>query len=149
MTPKQVIIDGNKKKCSYCKEIKLLTEFVEDPRTTSGKTARCKKCIYTANNTRYHSSATFRERSKLQRKKSALKIRYGLSLDDVSKMLKDQDNNCAICQQDITQDINIDHNHSNGKVRQILCTPCNLGLGGFKDNPEVLMMAANYLRKHQ
>ncbi len=39
----------------------------------------------------------------------------------------------------------IDHDHSTGKVRGLLCSCCNTGIGMFKDNPDVLDRAAFYL----
>lgn len=44
---------------------------------------------------------------------------------------------------------NIDHDHKTGKVRGILCQGCNLGLGGFRDNPGYLLSALSYLNKNK
>lgn len=51
---------------------------------------------------------------------------------------------CAICQHE-TAVLHIDHCHENNKVRGLLCGSCNRGLGMFKDNPELLKAAAEYL----
>jgi len=40
----------------------------------------------------------------------------------------------------------LDHNHENGQIRGVLCHGCNLGLGGFKDNPNLLLKAIRYVR---
>lgn len=60
---------------------------------------------------------------------------------------------CAICRRKFSkaslraQD-NIDHDHSTGSVRAILCGYCNVGLGQFKDSPSLLRAAADYLERH-
>jgi hypothetical protein len=41
----------------------------------------------------------------------------------------------------------IDHDHTTGEVRGLLCPTCNAGLGHFKDSPELLLKAALYLQK--
>jgi hypothetical protein len=43
----------------------------------------------------------------------------------------------------------VDHNHETGKVRELLCTQCNKALGQLYDSPDLLEIAAKYLRKHQ
>ena len=46
-------------------------------------------------------------------------------------------------------DLDLDHDHQTGFVRDYLCAGCNTGLGAFKDDPDVLDKAAEYLRRHQ
>ena len=59
-------------------------------------------------------------------------------------MMAEQKGLCAICQTQL-EESNIDHDHTTGEVRGLLCTPCNLGIGMFKDNPDVLNRAIRYL----
>lgn len=69
--------------------------------------------------------------------------RYGLTTDQYESLLKKQDGKCAIC---LGKDArNIDHCHSTGKVRGLLCGNCNLALGLLKDNRDVLLRAISYL----
>lgn len=55
-----------------------------------------------------------------------------------------QKGKCAICKIDMTS-LCIDHCHKTNKIRGLLCNPCNLGLGNFKDNPKYLKKAIKYL----
>ena len=85
-----------------------------------------------------------------------LKKFYGLTLEDYRRMGEAQNWKCAICgSAETTKDkdggprqMPVDHDHSTGKVRALLCTQCNRGLGFFKDSMERLEQAAAYLRKH-
>ena len=52
---------------------------------------------------------------------------------------------CVICGDTQDQQLAIDHDHSTGAVRGALCSRCNLGLGHFRDDPELLRFAALYL----
>lgn len=81
---------------------------------------------------------------------------HGIRGIDVLAMLKDQDGKCAICASEIRffttrgdiQGINVDHCHATGKVRALLCGHCNRGLGLFNDDPDRLLAAASYLKRH-
>lgn len=77
-----------------------------------------------------------------------LKNRYALSVDQYNTMLQQQNNKCAICKEIFSSKICVDHNHTTGKVRSLLCTPCNVGLGFFKENAETLTKAIEYLKEH-
>lgn len=69
---------------------------------------------------------------------------YGIDDATFKLMLKAQDNKCAICREPFGK-VHVDHDHTTGKVRALLCVPCNLGLGSFKDNIDSLMKATSYL----
>lgn len=87
-----------------------------------------------------------------------LKKRYGLTPEDLEKMLQDQDNKCVICGQEIflhgssvnkNKIAHVDHNHETGEVRGLLCDKCNRGLGYFRDNEGYLISAISYLKKNK
>lgn len=71
--------------------------------------------------------------------------KYGLTQDEYDELLHSQGNRCAGCGTDApgAKGWCIDHCHSSGKVRAILCNPCNTMLGLAKENPEVLRSLAN------
>lgn len=79
--------------------------------------------------------------------------KYGITQEEYLELLKEQDFKCGICgtQEPGGRHSNwhIDHDHSSGKVRGLLCWLCNSGLGKFKDSIEIIDRAANYLRKHK
>lgn len=90
---------------------------------------------------------------KYYRKEYAWK-RAGLAVTklDYEIMMAYQNNNCAICGSDSTYfgiAMAVDHCHTTGKIRGLLCTNCNIGLGNFKDSPELLSKAIWYLTEYK
>jgi hypothetical protein len=76
-----------------------------------------------------------------------LKKMYGISLAEYEKLLADQDGGCAVCgQKDEWFNLAVDHCHGTRKVRGLLCSQCNRGIGLFRDKPDLLERAARYLR---
>lgn len=80
-----------------------------------------------------------------------LERKYGLVPGEFERMLADQDGRCAICRTDkpggrFTM-MHVDHCHTTGKVRGLLCNNCNPLLGRAKDSPAVLRAAAAYLER--
>jgi hypothetical protein len=82
------------------------------------------------------------------RKGYRLKYSFGISLHDFETMLEAQQNRCAICQGPLDPWPHLDHDHSTGKVREILCHHCNLAIGNVKDDPLRARAVADYLDKH-
>ena len=78
------------------------------------------------------------------------KERYGITLDEYHQMLKDQNHKCYLCGVDEVDSrdgkLCVDHCHTTGKLRKLLCHSCNCGLGHFQDNPDVLEKAIKYLK---
>ena len=84
------------------------------------------------------------------------KRKYGISPEEYDAMLEEQNNKCKICLisfddktyifSDGRSPIHTDHCHTTNKIRGLLCNFCNVGLGHFKDDPELLIKAANYLK---
>lgn len=113
-----------KKICTRCKENKLLKLFPKDRRTGDGFRDLCKTC----------------------RNKDRQIIKKANT--NRQAILKEQDNACAICCVNIEESATkfvIDHDHRTNKVRGILCSNCNVGLGYFKDQPLRLGQAIKYL----
>lgn len=69
--------------------------------------------------------------------------RYGLTEEAYDALMEKQDGGCAICGAE--GDFSVDHCHDTKKVRGLLCRECNIGLGKFKDDPELLRKAISYL----
>jgi len=94
---------------------------------------------------------TQKELWKEYNRRSVLKAKYGITAEEYDQMLLKQENVCAICGLEAgggrgaESRLAVDHNHETGKVRGLLCNNCNNGLGRFKDNPELLRKAIDYL----
>ena len=63
-------------------------------------------------------------------------------------MLENQKHRCAICDEIPKKTFTIDHCHTTGVVRELLCNSCNVLLGNAKDNISILERAISYLKKH-
>ena len=92
-----------------------------------------------------------RDRYLHSQRKSQLKVSYGLSIEAYESIFKFQNGACAICkgQNMDGKRLAVDHCHSTGKIRGLLCSNCNNGLGRFKDDHGLLEAALIYLKSHQ
>ncbi len=93
------------------------------------------------------------ERVKEQYRRQSLR-RFGLTPDDYDQMLAEQGGVCAICcrperstnpQSGEPKRLAVDHCHKTGRVRGLLCAPCNKAIGAFDESEELLCRAITYL----
>ena len=115
--------------CTQCKESKASTCFTQSEFTVSDRRKkprhRCKTC-------------------KLKEK---LKINYNITLEEQELMKIQQEKKCKICSR--VEPLCVDHCHTTLKVRGLLCHSCNLGIGKFRDEPQLLRKAALYIEKNK
>ncbi|MFB7255724.1 endonuclease domain-containing protein [Streptomyces nojiriensis] len=92
---------------------------------------------------------------RIKSSKSNLKQDYGLTFEDVARMLRDQDGACATCLAPFKEvdpddhrmgDANVDHCHARGHNRGLLCRDCNLALGLVADSTATLSRMIAYLQ---
>lgn len=122
------------KKCSKCETIKPLESFNIDKQTTTGRTSYCKECI----KDKY---------TKEEIRSNGYKSRYKIDLNDYDIMYATQYGKCDICKEPFDKLV-VDHCHTTGNVRSLLCGSCNFALGFFKDSVTSLENAIVYLQKH-
>ncbi len=101
----------------------------------------------------YHSANPDRARDSHFRKK------YGIGIADYEAMYAAQDGACAICGGEESRFVRrnrqerrmlcVDHDHETGAVRGLLCGDCNVALGAFDDDLQLLALAVLYLREHK
>ena len=136
----------NQKMCSRCGLIKSLDDFSN--RTPKLRYVYCRACVNKA-------MAEIEDSGLTVNRVRSLKYKYGLTVEQYQALEKSQDYRCAICRtvQHPDRGWNVDHDHSccNSEkscgqcVRGLLCTPCNQGLGSFRDNAANLSAAVVYL----
>ena len=90
---------------------------------------------------------TIRESGLNNQQISKLKSLYNISEEEIVSLKIKQDNKCAICKSDLITEFLVDHCHDTLKVRGLLCRSCNLALGMFKDDVNILNNAIQYLNE--
>lgn len=90
------------------------------------------------------------ERTKKWREKNLLRVRYGITNEIWGAMFDSQNGCCAVCSahaSQLSRGLAVDHCHTSGRFRGLLCHMCNQAIGLFKDSPERLTKACEYLRR--
>ena len=85
----------------------------------------------------------------IEKRDAVIRKQYGITLEEYNNMLEAQDYKCAICNNEDEvkgRKLAIDHCHTTGSVRGLLCGKCNRALGLFYDNRELLHNAIQYLQ---
>jgi len=144
-----LLANGNAKLCTKCFTMKPVELF----RSCGGSNAHllksvCNKCLYEAHRTWTEKNS---DRVQEYRNKDSWTLakrcaRRGITPEQLIDRYERQEECCAICKTEVALiDSAIDHNHDTGEFRGVLCKQCNRALGMFKDSPNILRNAVEYL----
>tara|TARA_B100001250_G_C19601306_1_gene700751 strand:+ start:59 stop:481 length:423 start_codon:yes stop_codon:yes gene_type:complete len=135
----------NQKYCKKCETDKPVAAYWKNKTTSDGLQAWCKPCWQALVDSKLTGDS--REKYLRMRRNGNLLRAYGITADEYDVLLETQGNVCAICREYPYQHkkLAVDHDHATGRVRGILCENCNRGIGMFKDRPELLQSAIEYL----
>lgn len=145
------------KVCKGCGRTKPLDQFFREPRNRDGRQGKCLDCRYQTRRDRYRADPAAAKKHALDWKRrnrgrwqdAHRKARHGVPYGTYDAMLAEQGGGCAVCG-DLPPEgksLHIDHDHETGVIRSLLCDRCNRGLGYFRDRPDLLERAAEYLRR--
>lgn len=158
------------KTCRKCKVSKPISEFWKQTSNSDGLHIWCKGCAYKMHKNwvsknrekanechrRWKAKNPGKDAAAARKHYAANRIailardrerKYGVSPALVEEMKLTQGGACAICKV-VPKRFHVDHDHSSGKVRSLLCNNCNLALGHLKDSPTLARAAAAYLEQH-
>ena len=130
--------------CATCKKQKLVIEFYKCKANKDGLYHECKSCKSDYDKLRHRKNPKARLDKNLQN-------RYGITLEQKQHMIASQNGKCAICETKLDNGKHtcVDHCHTTGKIRKILCRSCNIMIGHSKENTEILNKAIQYLSTHK
>jgi hypothetical protein len=145
--------------CNRCQESKPLTkEHFHHKHGTLGSLAHtCRPCAtIKAREWRQANPVQdkewrrqWRQRNRTRRRDAETCRTYGVPKGTYIRMLAEQEGKCAICGKvPPGRPLGMDHCHTTGRVRDLLCNHCNSGLGMFGDNSELMLKAIAYLARH-
>ena len=141
--------------CSSCKQEKDESLFHRSKTSKRGYLHNCKDChnAYQREVAKQLKEKLSVEELKLKRRRKQLKHCYGVSLEEYQEKLEKQNYKCEICgihEKDTPKEtLFVDHNHSCGTVRGLLCQHCNSALGYAKDSVLILANCIQYLEKYK
>ena len=132
------------KLCKRCLTEKSKSEFYKDSAKKDKLTTYCKICCKSLEST-YHKKNPVKKANR-KRKDMISKSGLPITMDEYNHMLHTQGNKCGICDLEMKTPY-IDHNHTTGVIRMLLCNNCNTLLGMAKEDHHILKNAIEYLRK--
>lgn len=164
----RVVRTDDGKNCTKCQEVKRWGDFGRMAASPDGFQYHCRDCqkkrwdglpaekrrgYYATHDARYKEARREAARARVAADPGLIRRRnllyeYGITSEDFDRMLAEQGGGCAICgatEHRNGRRLHVDHCHSTGKVRGILCEGCNKGLGHFADNVDRMIKATNYL----
>jgi hypothetical protein len=143
--------------CRNCGIEKPAGEFVKTSFISDGRDTICKQC---KNAGRIGEYQRFTREQQDRRRAAVLRNKYGVAPELVQMLYEQQEGCCAICgkpgdpphvgdKRVRQRSLNIDHDHTPGEIRGLLCMNCNSGLGHFNDSLHKLVRAAAYLGRSE
>lgn len=151
------LLKQHKKYCPKCKKVKDLDEF--STMKTKGKIAsHCKVCAREMLEVYYNTEAGKAVkkydyiRNKLRQKNNKLKKDFGITYDEYTQILKEQEDKCAICgrtEEENKKMLAVDHCHKTKKNRALLCSSCNICIGFIEKNNLDIDKIKEYINKHK
>lgn len=127
--------------CTRCGVFKPLTAFHIHKSCRYGVEPMCKAC-------RLEKRRQYSRDHPDRVRNTDLRVRYGITLEQHREMLAVQAGRCAICGR-AEKKLMVDHNHTTGQVRSLLCHLCNTMIGCARESAEILVRAAAYLYSEQ
>jgi len=148
------------KTCNICNLSKPLTRFRFIRKNKNGTDlykARCVECDRQQQLKRYHNLTIDEKRKRKNKsiqtlgkdyfKRYKLNKNYNLTLEEFNQMYELQNGKCYLCEKPISgKEVKIDHNHSTGKVRKLLCHNCNTSLGLLNEDIKLFEKCIDYLK---
>lgn len=138
------------KLCKRCNKRRSVSKFHKAKSSKDGLQYACIDCNkktvknWQKENPEYWQTQKERsERISIQRRARL----YGITFEQAEELSKTT--HCEICNKELNSNFNIDHDHDSGRVRGVLCPPCNRGLGIFLDDTKLLESAIRYLKTHK
>lgn len=128
--------------CAKCDAVKPLEEFHRHKTGRNGRHSWCKSCCNA-----YYRVNRKRNYTPEQKRRWQLATRYGMTPAQVEAMTAKQDGMCAICGKR-TEALVVDHCHTSGVVRGMLCHACNIMLPAL-ERKEWKERATQYLHAHE
>ncbi len=134
--------------CAKCDQVKEVSLFYKKP-TSDGLSSSCMECHKSYMQSRYiKATPKHRPRKPIDTKRRdyRLKVRYGITIDEYESIRLSQNYGCSICGS--VEMLYVDHDHTDNRIRGLLCMKCNAGLGMFKDSQKNLENAVLYLKNN-
>lgn len=136
------------KVCIECKNSKRLKQFDYCKTCKNERKNVCISCMRKKRIDYLNLHSNGEELDKVRAVDSRLKIVYGISIEVYNEMFTTQSGRCAICkihQSELNKNLAVDHCHTTGKVRGLLCAKCNTGIGLLQEDIAILAESIKYL----
>lgn len=131
------------KVCSRCKASFPLGDFYKNKQHSSGYKSACKKCSSKDFRKWRHSNI---EEIRKQDRVTYYVRKYGMDKNKALALVQDRTGLCEICNSEV--ELVVDHNHTTGQVRGMICSHCNSALGYSRESPLILQEIISYLEKY-